>query len=84
MSVLILKPTLQELGKDDVESSVVTVQTLMNLKKKSAVLLYFLSTLIIIHNSFVLIAVPGAKLTKPKEINRQRSPNSSSSPLELT
>lgn len=36
------------------------------------------------HNFLVLITSPNVQHTEPGEINRQRSPNSFSSPLELT
>lgn len=54
------------------------------IKYKFSVLSHFWSTLLVIHYFLVLITRPNIQCTQPEEINRQHSPNSSSSPLELT
>lgn len=79
---LLLKELENSGEKKHVESNSVTNKPLIN--HKSSVLFLFWSTLFIIHNSLVLITVPNAQRAEPEEINRQHSPNSSSSPPELT
>lgn len=71
-------------GKQEYFNKSFSVANKPLIKHKSIVLSHLWSTLFIIHNFLVLIAVPNVQHSEPGEINRQHSPNSSSSPLELT